>query len=72
LRVKYASGKTADFKYPVDVWSTSERFTPTFAENGDQVVGVRLWPDPTVPDWNSANDTWGKAPDADAVHSVVQ
>lgn len=71
LRVKYASGKTADFKYPVDVWSTSAWFKPTFTENGDQVVGVRLWPDPTVPDWNSANDTWGKAPDADPVHSVL-
>jgi hypothetical protein len=30
-----------------------------------QVTGVRLWPDPTVPDWNASNDTWGEAPAAD-------
>jgi hypothetical protein len=29
------------------------------------VIGVRLWPDPNVPDWNSSNDVWGEAPAAD-------
>jgi hypothetical protein len=35
------------------------------------VVGVRLWPDGTVPDWNESNDTWGSAPARDAVGLVT-
>ena len=36
-----------------------------------EVVGARLWPDPTVPDWNAANDTWGDAPPADPPSPVT-
>jgi hypothetical protein len=32
---------------------------------------VRLWPDPTVPDWNAANDTWGTAPAGDGMAPVT-
>ncbi|MEO6210431.1 MAG: hypothetical protein ABIQ10_09940, partial [Gemmatimonadaceae bacterium] len=30
-----------------------------------KLAGARLWPDGTVPDFNSSNDTWGIAPPGD-------
>ncbi|MHB1861821.1 MAG: M1 family metallopeptidase [Gemmatimonadaceae bacterium] len=65
LRVKYADGSTQDFRFPVQVWNLGDHYTATVPARGD-VVGVHLWPDPDVPDWNPANDVWGDAPAVDA------
>jgi peptidase M1-like protein len=61
LRVAYADGTTEDFSLPVNVWARGNRFDAVIPVRAT-VTGVRLWPDPSVPDWNPANDTWGKAP----------
>ena len=65
MRLRLADGSTQDVTIPVDIWSTSERVTAEVPVKSN-VVGVRLWPDGAVPDWNEANDTWGNAPAADA------
>ena len=65
MRLRLADGSTQDVTIPVDIWSNSERVTAEVPVKSN-VVGVRLWPDGTVPDWNEANDTWGNAPAADA------
>jgi hypothetical protein len=36
------------------------------------VTGVRLWPDPSVPDWNPSNDTWGNPPPANPAGPVTR
>ena len=64
MRLRLADGGTQDVTIPVDIWSTSDRVTAELPVKSN-VVGVRLWPDGTVPDWNDANDTWGNAPAAD-------
>lgn len=64
LRLKLDDGSTVDAKLPVLIWSAGDRYEATIAVKG-KVVGARLWPDPSVPDWNPANDTWGDAPAAD-------
>lgn len=61
LRVAFADGTTQDFSLPVNIWARSNRFEAVLPARG-RVTGVRLWPDPSVPDWNSANDTWGNPP----------
>ena len=61
FRVAYADGTTQDFSLPVNIWARSNRFDAVVPARA-KVVGVRLWPDPSVPDWNSANDTWGNPP----------
>jgi hypothetical protein len=71
LRVKYSNGKTEDFELPVNVWATGDRFEAILPASMP-VIGARLWPDSTVPDWNSENDVWGNAPSADPVHKVTQ
>jgi len=71
LRVKYQSGKTADFTYPVDVWSEGRSFQARVSEEAGAVVGVRLFPDPSVPDWDLSNNTWGDAPPADPLGPVT-
>jgi len=63
LRVKYDDETTQDFKLPVEIWARSDRFDAQLPVRG-KVIGVRLWPDPSVPDWNAANDSWGAAPAA--------
>ena len=65
VRLKLADGSTQDVRFPVDVWSRGRVYRGTVAVKAN-VVGARLWPDPSVPDWNAANDTWGDAPAADA------
>ena len=71
LRVAYSDGSTQDFRLPVDIWARSDRFSAELPARGN-VVGVRLWPDPSVPDWNATNDTWGSPPSGDPPHPVTQ
>jgi aminopeptidase N len=64
MRLKFNDASTQDVKLPVEIWSRTDRYTAVIPVSRP-VVGVRLWPDPHVPDWNSANDTWGDAPVGD-------
>ena len=64
MRLRLANGTTSDVRLPVDVWASGETFTAELPVAA-AVTGVRLWPSPTVPDWNEANDVWGDAPAAD-------
>jgi aminopeptidase N len=66
LRVAYADGSTQDFSLPVNIWARGNHFDAVLPARGP-VTGVRLWPDPSVPDWNSSNDVWGNPPPADPV-----
>ena len=63
LRLRYADNSTQDITMPVEIWSHGNRYDAVIAAKGP-VVGVRLWPEGIVPDWNPANDTWGAAPPA--------
>lgn len=71
LRVAYADRTTQDFSLPVNIWSGGNRFEAVLPVRAT-VTGVRLWPDPSVPDWNSANDTWGTPPPANAARPVTR
>jgi hypothetical protein len=71
LRVAFSDGSTEDFHLPAEIWARSDRFDAELPVRG-KVTGVRLWPDPTVPDWNATNDTWGSAPSGDPPHPVTQ
>lgn len=71
LRAAYSDGTTQDFRLPVEIWATSDRFDAELPARG-KVIGVRLWPDPSVPDWNGANNTWGAPPPADPSHPVTR
>ena len=71
LRVAYADGTTQDFSLPVNIWARGNRFDAVLSVRGP-VSGVRLWPDPSVPDWNSSNDTWGNPPAANPVGPVTR
>jgi hypothetical protein len=71
LRVAYANGATQDFSFPVNVWARGNRFEAVVPVRAT-VTGVRLWPDPSVPDWNPGNDTWGKPPAADVPGPVTR
>ena len=64
LRLKLADGSTQDVKLPVDMWYLGDRYTATIPVRSP-LAGARLWPDGTVPDFNSSNDTWGSAPPPD-------
>ena len=64
MRLKFSDASTMDVKVPVEVWSRSDRYLATVPV-GRPVVGVRLWPDSNVPDWNEANNVWGDAPPGD-------
>jgi hypothetical protein len=64
LRLKYANGTTADFNLPVNIWANGDQFDAIISVPF-RVVGVRLWPDPSVPDWDSSNNSWGDAPASD-------
>lgn len=70
LRVGYTDGSTEDFSFPVNIWARSDRFEAVVPVRGT-VSGVRLWPDPSVPDWNSANDIWGNPPSANPAGPVT-
>jgi len=70
LRVAYADGTTQDFSLPVNVWARGNRFDAVLPIRGN-VTGVRLWPDPSVPDWNASNNTWGIPPAGNAPGPVT-
>ena len=61
MRLKLNDGSTQDVKLPVEIWTRTDRYTALISVT-HPVVGVRLWPDSHVPDWNSGNDVWGDAP----------
>ena len=71
LRVAYADGTTQDFSLPVNVWARGTRFDAVLPARA-AVTGVRLWPDPSVPDWNPSNDTWGSPPPANPTGPVTR
>jgi len=71
LRVGYADGTTRDFSLPINIWARGNRFDAMLPGRGP-VTGVRLWPDPSVPDWNPSNDTWGNPPPANAGGPVTR
>ncbi|MGI9078109.1 MAG: M1 family metallopeptidase [Gemmatimonadaceae bacterium] len=61
LRLKFADGTSMDTRLPVLIWAAGDSYDAAIAVK-KPVVGVRLWPDPSVPDWNVSNNTWGEAP----------
>jgi hypothetical protein len=64
-RLRMADGSYLDVRAPALVWSGADRYTLSVPVTST-VVGARLWPDPSVPDWNPLNDTWGSPPPQDA------
>jgi hypothetical protein len=64
LRLKLADGSIQEVRLPVDIWFLGDRYTASIPVRSP-LAGARLWPDGTVPDFNSSNDTWGSAPAAD-------
>jgi len=70
LRVKYSNGSVRDFDLPVEIWANGSVFDAVLPAPV-AVVGVRLWPDTSVPDWDNSNDTWGDPPPADPVRKVT-
>jgi hypothetical protein len=64
MRLKLDDRTTTDVRLPVEIWTRTDRYVATIAVRRP-VVGVRLWPDPSVPDVNAANDVWGDPPPAD-------
>lgn len=71
IRLKYASGSTGDFTLPVNIWANGDRFDATLTAPA-RVIGARLWPDRSVPDWNPDNDTWGDAPPNEPLRAVTR
>jgi len=65
MRLKFNDGSTQDVHLPVQIWNHTDRYTATIPVRRP-IIGVRLWPDPNVPDWNASNDVWGDAPAANA------
>jgi hypothetical protein len=70
MRLKLSDGSTQDLKLPVDIWYLGDHYTATIPVRAP-LAGVRLWPDGTVPDFNSSNDTWGNAPPEDRMGPVT-
>ena len=64
LRLKLNDQSTQDVRLPVQIWAHGDRYTASVPVSRP-VIGVRLWPDPNVPDWNATNDIWGDAPPVD-------
>jgi hypothetical protein len=71
LRLKFANGATSDYSFPENIWAHGERYDAEIPVPA-KVVGARLWPDPSVPDWNRDNDTWGDAPPGNAEGKVTR
>ena len=71
LRLKYQNGTTGDFTLPANIWANGDRFDAVIAVPS-RVVGARLWPDPSVPDWNRSNDSWGDAPSPNPLRPVTR
>lgn len=70
LRLKLADGTVQEVKLPVTIWFLGDQYTAAIPVRS-AVTGARLWPDGTVPDFNSSNDTWGVAPAGDPVGTVT-
>ena len=70
VRLKYEDGSTEDLAFPVEAWGAGRSVQLVAAARG-RVVGARLWPDGTVPDWKASDDTWGDAPRADGRRAVT-
>jgi hypothetical protein len=70
IRLRFADNTTRDVTIPVDVWARTDQYTATIPVHAT-VRGARLWPDPHVPDWNPANDTWGESPQPDRQPSTA-
>lgn len=70
LRLRLADSTTKDVRFPVQIWYQGPLATVDVPVTS-RVVGVRLWPDSSVPDWNPANDTWGNAPAATPLAPVT-
>jgi hypothetical protein len=68
LRLRFTDSSTQDVDLPVEVWSHGDRYDAVIAVKAP-VVGVRLWPEGIVPDWDATNDTWGAAPPAAAANA---
>lgn len=71
VRLKLANGATADVSFPENIWAGGERYDARVAVSA-RVVGARLWPDPSVPDWNHGNDSWGDAPAGNSPGKVTR
>ena len=73
MRLRLADGSTQDVRIPPDIWgpNASTRVTAEVTVRSN-VVGVRLWPDGTVPAWDESNDTWGNAPARDTMGLVTR
>ena len=65
MRLNFNDRSTQDVRLPVEIWTRGDRYVAKIAVQRP-VIGVRLWPDGSVPDFNAANDAWGDAPSADA------
>jgi hypothetical protein len=71
MRLAVDGGATTDIRLPVEIWGRGDRYEAMVPVSG-RVTGARLWPDPSVPDWNADNDTWGAAPAADPLGPVTR
>ena len=58
LRLLFSDNTTEDVALPVEIWSRGDRQEAVIAVKG-AVIGVKLWPEGVVPDWNPTNDAWG-------------
>lgn len=65
VRLRFDDRTTQDVRLPVEIWARGDRYVASLPVERP-VVGARLWPDQSVPDWNASNDVWGDAPAADA------
>ena len=70
LRLRCDTGATRDVQLPVQIWARGDRFDAS-VDVDCRVTGARLWPHGSVPDFNSANDTWGNAPEPDTPGAVT-
>ena len=71
MRLRLADGSVQNVTIPVDIWGSGQERVTAQVVVASNVVGVRLWPDGTVPDANDTNDTWGSAPPKDAFPLVT-
>jgi hypothetical protein len=71
MRLRLADGSVQNVTIPVDIWGSGQERVTAQVVVASNVVGVRLWPDGTVPDANDTNDTWGSAPPRDAFPLVT-
>jgi len=65
IRLKFDDKSTRDIRLPVEIWSHGDRYVAEVPVERS-VIGARLWPNGSVPDWNEINDVWGDPPTRDA------